>query len=143
MAHGARVVAGLLMLLAAPPMWAVRFHLRSGARQSSSGVSMRKRLHVNDLIAEPGTVEIDWGSLYSYTTSGFSMPSAIKWTPEGNSLYWGRTEYSVAFDSISSITDTGPRTTQFSDRLTFAATSVLYDSEHFDVAFAPQATAFL
>ena len=59
---------------------------------------MRKRLHVNDLIAEPGTVEIDWGSLYSYTTSEFSMPSAIKWTPEGNSLYWGRTEFSANFD---------------------------------------------
>lgn len=109
----------------------------------ASGISLRKRLHINDVITEPGTVEIDWGGLYSYTTSTFTMPSSLKWTPEGDSLYWGRTEYSVSFDSVSSAISGAGRATQFSDRLTFAATSVLFDSEHFDVALAPQATAFL
>jgi len=98
---------------------------------------------VNDLITEPGTVEIDWGNLYSYTTSNFTMPSAMKYTPSGNSLLWGRTEYSVAFDSISSAVDLGTRTTQFSDRISVAATSVVFDSPHFDIAIAPQATVFL
>lgn len=106
-------------------------------------MSLRKRLHVNDLITAPGTVELDWGSLYSYSTGTFTLPSALKFTPAGASLFWGRTEYSVAFDSVASAVDAGVRSTQFSDRLTFAATSVLFDSEHFDVAAAPQVTAFL
>jgi hypothetical protein len=112
--------------------------------QHAMGTSMRKRLHVNDLITEPGTFEADIGGLYSYTSGGFTLPSAFKYTPEGDSLYWGRTEYSVAFDSVSSAIDTGAaRSTQFSDRLTMAATSVLFDSEHFDIAVAPQLTTFL
>lgn len=116
---------------------------RGSQSHHASGVSLRKRLHINDLIAEPGTVELDWGGLYSYTTGASSMPSAIKYTPSGRSVMWGRTEYSVAFDSVSSAVSAGGRATQFSDRLTFAATSVVYDSCHFDVAFAPQITTLL
>jgi hypothetical protein len=111
--------------------------------QHASGVSLNKRLHINDLIAEPGTVELDWGTLYSYTTGFLTLPSALKFTPEGKSVLWGRTEYSVAFDSVASAVNTGVRSTQFSDRLTFAATSVIFDSEHFDIAVAPQVTTFL
>ncbi len=104
---------------------------------------MSKRLHINDLIAEPGTLELDWGGLYSFTTGTLTMPSALKFTPEGKSVLWGRTEYSVSFDSLASAVNTGVRSTQFSDRLTFAATAVIFDSEHFDIAFAPQVTTFL
>lgn len=132
------VLAGLLPLAAAPPAKRRVSHTRH-----ASGISLRKRLHINDVITEPGTVELDLGGLYSYTTSTFTMPSAFKWTPQGDSLYRGRTEYSVAFDSVSSAISADGRATQFSDRLTFAAASVLFDSEHFDVALAPQATAFL
>ena len=71
------------------------------------------------------------------------MPSSLKYTPMGTSIPWGRTEYSVAFDSIDSVPVSGGRDTQFSDRLTFTATSVLHDGKQFDVAFAPQVTAFL
>jgi len=116
---------------------------RVSASRHASGVSLRKRLHVNDLITEPGTVELDWGCLYSYTTGSFTLPSALKFTPAGNSLFWGRTEYSVAFDSVASAVNAGARSTQFSDRLTFVATSVVFDSPHFDIAFAPQVTALL
>ncbi len=138
-----RTAAGLLLLLAVMPVHGVGFHRHSTVRRHTTGVSMRKRLHVNDLIAEPGTVELDFGGLYSYTTSTFTLPSALKWTPEGDSLFWGRTEYSASFDSVSSAVSAGGRSTQFSDRLTFAATSVLFDSEHFDIAVAPAATAVL
>jgi len=123
--------------------------INAGARprllRSSGGSSstLRKRLNVNDLITEPGTVEIDWANQYSFTTSAFTMPSALKFTPLGNSLLWGRTEYSVAFDSISSEVDSGTRTTQFSDRVTLTGTSILWDRPHFDLAFAPQASFFL
>ena len=88
-------------------------------------------------------MELDWGNLYSYTTGNFTMPSALKYTPAGNGILIGRTEYSVAFDSVSSALSVGARTTQFSDRITMTATSVLFDSTHFDVALAPQTTVFL
>ena len=106
--RGQRVVvaAGLLVLLAAPQARAALFHRsRVSPSRHASGVSLRKRLHVNDLIAEPGTVELDWGSLYSYTTGAFTLPSALKFTPAGNSLFWGRTEYSVGFDSVADAVD--------------------------------------
>jgi hypothetical protein len=71
------------------------------------------------------------------------MPSAIKFTPMGKSILWGRTEFSAAFDSVDSIPQTGQRLTQFSDRVTFAANSVLFDGEKFDITIQPQATFFL
>jgi hypothetical protein len=131
-----------LVILGLPKYASARPHFRHSSRIGSS-VGLRKRLHINDLITEPGTAEIDWANLYSFTTSNFSMPSALKYTPAGNSILWGRTEYSISFDSISSAVDLGPRTTQFSDRVALTATSVVFDSTHFDIAIAPQATAFL
>jgi hypothetical protein len=86
---------------------------------------------------------VDWANLYSFTTANFTMPSAFKYTPDGNGLLVGRTEYSVAFNSISSAVSLGNRTTQFSDRVTMTATSVVLDTCHFDIAVAPQLTAFL
>jgi hypothetical protein len=139
-----RTGAGFLILLVAGQAHAARLHRsRVFGSRHASGVSLRKRLHVNDLITEPGTVELDWSGLYSYRTGIFTLPSALKFTPAGGSLFRGRTEYSVAFDSVASAVSAGGRSTQFSDRLTFAATSVIYDSPHFDIALAPQVTAFL
>ena len=130
-------IAGLLLLVVVPSSPA------ASQRHRRSGVSLRKRLNVNDLITEPGTVELEWGTLYSYSTAGWTMPSALKFTPEGASLFRGRTEYSISFDSLASDVNTGVRSTQFGDRLTFAATSVLFDSRYFDLAVAPQVTTFL
>jgi hypothetical protein len=135
-------VVGLIALAAPIRATAALFHLHHSTQHSSTA-TLRKRLHINDLITEPGTVEIDWGNLYSYTSSNFTMPSAVKYTPAGNAFLWGRTEYSIAFDSVSSSIDTGLRTTQFSDRVSLTATSILLDTTHFDVAIAPQATFFL
>jgi hypothetical protein len=131
-----------LVVFSTPKYATARPHFRHSSGVGST-VGLRKRLHINDLITEPGTVEIDWANLYSFTTSDFTMPSALKYTPAGNSVLWGRTEYSLAFDSISSAVDLGSRTTQFSDRVSLTATSVVFDSSHFDIAIAPQATAFL
>lgn len=135
----------LIGLLTAAPLLPAAVHLsrRRVSVRHLSGVVQRKRLHVNNLIAEPGTMEIDFGYLYSWTTEAITLPSSLRVTPEGDSLWWGRTEYGVAFDSISSAVNTGLRSTQFSDRLSFTATSVLFDSEHFDIAVAPQITAML
>jgi len=98
----------------------------------NSRISLRKRLHVNTLITEPGTVEIDWSSLYSLSSTNFTMPAGVRYTPEGPNIAWGRTEYLAAIDSLTSPAG-----------LTLAATSVLYDGPKLDVAFAPQATIFL
>jgi hypothetical protein len=136
-------VAGIAMLFLIPQAQARLRLRRSRIVRHSSNVSQRKRLNVNNLIAAPGTEEFDWGGLYSYTSGDISFPSAIRVTPAGDSLFVGRTEYSVSFDSLASSPIEGSRSVQFSDRLTFAATSVIYASPHFDVAFAPQLITLL
>ena len=118
---------------------------RHPARNSAGNakISLRKRLHVNTLITAPGTAELDWSNLYSLSTSNFAMPSAIKYTPAGSHILWGRTEYSAAFDSISSAEAGGGRLTQFSQAVTQTSTAVLHDGPKLDIAVAPQATFFL
>jgi len=134
------VWACILFPLACPANAAALPRLR---RQRTSNITLRKRLHVNTLITEPGTLEAEWDNLYSFTSGNYSMPSIIKYTPMGKSILWGRTEFSAAFDSVDSIPQTGQRVTQFSDRVTFAANSVLFDGEKLDIAILPQATFFL
>jgi hypothetical protein len=130
------------VLFAVTPANAAVFRRRP-AGSGASKLSLRKRLHVNTLITEPGTIEIDWSSLYSFTTDRFAMPSGVRYTPEGGNIIWGRTEYSVAFDTLTSANVGGSRDTQFSQALTFTATSVLHDGQKLDIALAPQAAVFL
>ena len=106
-------------------------------------ITLRKRLHINTLISQPGTAEVDWGNLYSLTSANYSMPSGLRYTPPGSQIMWGLTEYSVAFDSIASANVGSSRLTQFSQALTFTGTAVLRDGEKLDIAIAPQATMFL
>jgi len=140
-AHGRWVACGLLWLLA-PPGHAALLDSFLGGR-GTSNITLRKRLHVNTLITEPGTIEAEWDNLYSYSSGNFSMPSVIKYTPKGKSVLWGRTEYSAAFDAIDSVALAGQRTTQFSDRLTLAANAVMKDGGKLDIAIQPAATLFL
>ncbi len=109
----------------------------------SANISLRKRLHINTLITEPDTIEIDWAGVYSFSSTNFQMPAAIKFTPQGHHVIWGRTEYSAAFDSLTNTQIAGGRETQFSQSVTATATSVLHDGEKLDIALAPQATFFL
>ncbi len=132
----------VLVGLAFPAPAASRGDVRVGSRRTSN-ITLRKRLHVNTLITEPGTMEIEWDNLYSATSDNFSVPSIIKYTPVGKNILWGRTEYSVAFDSIESVPQAGQRITQFSDRVTVSANAVLHDGEKLDIAIAPQGTFFL
>jgi len=119
------------------------FGLTAPRRPRGSNITLRKRLHVNTLIAEPGTVEIDWSSLFSLSSTNFSMPSAVRYTPQGRYIFWGRTEYSLSFDSVDNVKSGTGRMTQFSQSLTVAATSVLHDGEKLDFAVQPLATFFL
>ena len=84
-----------------------------------STISLRKRVHVNPLITDPGTFELDWSGAVSMDGT-WSFPSAVRFAPA-----WGRTEFSASFDA------------RRFDRPTFAATLVAFDSDHFDIAVAP------
>src|SRR5262245_49846764 len=78
---------------------AALFGSRSGA--PASNISLRKRVHVNTLITEPGTLEVELGGAFS-VGGNFSFPSTIKYTPEGKHVWWGRTEFSASFDTLAS-----------------------------------------
>lgn len=116
---------------------------RSNPGSGNARIALRKRLHINTLIAQPGTAEIDWSNLYSLSSGNFAMPSGLKYTPAGRHIIWGRTEYSAAFDTVDSVNVGGSRLTQFSQAVTLTATAVLRDGDKFDIAIAPQATLFL
>ncbi|HTM51445.1 MAG TPA: hypothetical protein VL285_22270 [Bryobacteraceae bacterium] len=120
-------------------------HGRSLGRpsRSSSPISLRKRLHVNTLITDPGTAEVEWGNDYSFTSVTYTVPSTLKYTPEGRQILWGRTEYSASFDTVSSTVQNDSRIAHFGDRLTFTATSVVFDGEKLDIAIVPQASVLL
>lgn len=117
------------------------------ARPASSrhaNLTLRQRLHINPLITDSGTLEIEWNNLYSGYASDYSMPSTVKYTPEGSTLLWGKTEYSASFDLLEAFSNgNGGRPLHFSDRITATATTVVADLEHFDLAVAPQITSFL
>ena len=108
----------------------------------SSNISLRKRLHVNTLITEPGTFELDVSGLYSFTNGIFTIPAALKYTPEGRHILWGRTEYSVAFDTLSLSNIGTTPLVQFSHTLTMTATVVLHDGKWLDIAIAPQTIVY-
>ena len=108
----------------------------------TSNISLQKRLHVNTLITDPGTFEVDWAGVYSITSSNFNMPTTLKFTPAGRHILWGRTEYSVALDSLDVVDQGGGHVTQFSESVTFSGTAVLHDGQKLDIALEPQATVF-
>jgi len=133
----------IYLALAAPSCFAGLFTRAATPSNGNSKIALRKRLHINTLISEPGTAEVDWGNLYSFSTTNYAMPPGLRYTPAGRHIIWGRTEYSVAFDTVTSAEVGGGRLTKFSQALTFTATSVLHDGEKLDIAIAPQATKFL
>jgi hypothetical protein len=128
-----------ILHLSSPAGSAALFHLAG----RSSNITLQKRLHINTLITQPGTLEIDWANVYSFSTTNYNMPSALKYTPQGRYIIWGRTEYSLAFDSLTVDQIGGGRVAQFSQSVTLQANSVLRDGEKLDIAIAPQATLFL
>lgn len=134
-----RVLAVVALLQTFSPSVFGRVLLRSG---SGGNITLSRRLHVNTLITEPDTIEAEWGGAFS-TTGNYTLPAAVKYTPEGSSILWGRTEFNAAFDSLSSAVLDNSRLNQFSDRFSFGATTVVYDGVKLDIAIAPQASFFL
>ena len=97
---------------------------------------------MNTLITEPGSFEVEWDNVFA-ASGNYVMPSLLKITPEGSHILWGRTEYSIGFDTVSSAVQFDQRINHFSDRVTVAATSVLRDGKIFDFAIAPSVSFFL
>jgi hypothetical protein len=97
---------------------------------------------VNTLITEPGTVEVEWYNDFA-ASGNYVMPSLIRFTREGPDIIWGRTEYSIGFDTVSSVPQFDECINHFSDRVTIAATRMLSDGKIFDFAVAPSASFFL
>jgi hypothetical protein len=131
-----RTRLALFALLLPVAASAALFHL-TGSGERSPAITLRKRLHVNTLITAPGTMEIEWGGAFSRDGS-FTFPTAIHFTPEGPYAWWGRTEFSVSFDSLSY-----NQVNHFGDRISAAATCVVHDGDKLDFAIAPQATYLL
>jgi len=132
--HTTRIV--LIALLLPPAAPAALFHAK-GSGQRSQAISLRKRVHVNTLITEPGTMDIEWGTSVDEDGS-FTFPTTLHFTPEGPYAWWGRTEFDLSFDSLSHNS-----VTHFGDRLTGAATCVVHDGEKLDLAIAPQVSYLL
>jgi hypothetical protein len=143
-AHGSRLLflgIPLLIVLGSVPALG-KIHLpfrRSGQR--SAGPSLRRRLNINSIITEPGTFETEWSNIYS-TSGTFFMPTTLKLTPGTGTGFWGRTELSASFDSMYSASLNNQRSTQFSDHVTVASTSVIYAGQQWNVAIAPVATFY-
>jgi hypothetical protein len=129
----------LVVLLLVPALYAQAPHR---ARNRASSIALRKRLHVNPLITEPDTLDFEWGGAFS-TGGNFTFPAAIRYTPEGSHAWWGRTEFSASFDSLSSVVQPDGRGYNFGDRATLAATCVVHDGDKLDIAVAPQASVLL
>jgi hypothetical protein len=130
--------AALTLFLLRTAALAALFHRGDSVpAERGPAITLRKRIHVNTLITAPGTMEIEWGGSFSFDGS-FTLPMAIHYTPEGHHAWWGRTEFSVAFDSLA--VDSAA---QFGDRTTVAATCVVHDGDKLDIAVAPQASFLL
>jgi hypothetical protein len=106
-------------------------------------IALRKRIHVQPLIAAPGSMDIDVGALYSWSTAAFGLPAAVRYTPSGRHLIWGRTEYSATFDALSDTIANGRRAARFGESITLAAHFLVRDAERLSIAVAPLATVFL
>lgn len=116
--------------------------LCAASAAGSQPISLQRRVHVNTLITEPGSGEVEWDNVFG-VNGNYVMPSLIKFTPKGSNIIWGRTEFSIGFDTVNSVLEFNQRINHFSDRVTVAATSVLRDGKIFDFAVAPSASFFL
>ena len=97
-------------------------------RHQAQSIGNRSRVHVNRLVTESGTIEMEAGISFA-EFAGITNPILLKYTAAGDSLLLGRTEFSVGFDYAHASND-----------ITLAATSLLYDGEHWNVALAPTLT---
>jgi hypothetical protein len=105
-------------------------------------MSLKRRLHVNNIIAEAGTAELELDASFS-PEGDFVFPTLWKFTPDGGKLLHGNTEFSLGYDTAVSDYASGPLATHFSDHLNLNMTSEIIDAGHFSLAAGPQAGFWL
>ncbi|MBI3684713.1 MAG: hypothetical protein HY235_30455 [Acidobacteria bacterium] len=137
MIPGGRLWAMLLFstLLVETASAAVRHRLKR-----VPSLSQRRRMHLQNLVTDPGTVEIEFGVAGS--PNGLTAPFTIKYTPGVSHPFWHRTELSVDMDSVSSLPGDLHWVTQFSDHVGVAVTHLLHQGNRLSLYVAPQ-VAFL
>lgn len=89
----------------------------------------------------PGTLELELGG--SGNAEFFGLPTLLKFTPDVSDGIFSGTEFSVGFDSISSVEIGNDSDTRFGDRIGFAVRRALYQNGGFSFGVAPQAVFFL
>ncbi len=125
----------LLMLVPVPDVSALR-RRRAPTHQGAGGASLRKRLHINSLITQEGTAEVETGgalSLGGDLAGAFSLPTVLKYTPPSSS-----TEFNVSFDSLVDDLEA----THFSDRVTLGLTHEFAPWHGLSLAAGPQVSLF-
>lgn len=130
----------LLLYLAAPATEGAIRRRRMPLHQGSSGASLRKRIHINSLITQEGTVEVETGGNASLTgdaAGAFVMPTVIKFTPKST-----QTEYNVSFDGLAREVSGSTVATHFSDRVTAGVTHEFSGWRGVSVAAGPQVSIF-
>ncbi len=133
----------LALALSIPAASAARLRKSRLTRAAQAG--LRNRLHVNTLITQPGTLEVEWGTTVD-KDGNVATPTLVKYTPDGDNAYWGNTEFSVGFDSFDSNVQDGARSNQFSDHVTVTALTGLsshWTGEYLSLAVGPQITQLL
>ncbi len=127
------VWAVLLMLLGPPAMVGAIRH-RSGRRVST--LSNRRRLHLQNLVSNPGTLEMEMGVAGS--TNTIVSPFTLKYTPGAGGRFLQRTEFSVDLEPVNSVPGEDHWVTQFGDHVGLAAAHLLHQGKTLSVYIAPQ-----
>jgi hypothetical protein len=133
-----RVLAAIHLLLLLAPAGS------SGAQRKpyrTSTTQQRRRFHINPYLTEPGNIDIELGAALSSEYRG--APVNLKYTPDGLGEFGRRTEFSAAFEAVSSSAGGGAWTTHSGDRFAIQASHMLYDAAPFSIVVAPQAAWIL
>ena len=130
-----RVVIPLLYTVASLS-WAQghRSRIRSGA--------LRKRVHVRPLVTEAGSADLEFDGVGS-SGGAYSVPVRLRFTPQGDRWFLGRTEFSVSADAVTSAVGDGHRVTQTGDNITVNLATVWNPVRGFALAAGPQVTAYV
>lgn len=112
------------------------------ASHHPSSLAQRRRLNVDSLITEPGTVEMEWYGVF-WWNGAFSVPTVWKVTPGKESGFWARTELSASFNAVAGQDVDSSYVVQSTDHLTFAATTVVGGLGPIQIAVAPTVTFWL
>lgn len=134
-----RPLSWLFVFMLAIPVPALA-QSRPARNRAVSTLTTRRRAHAQKHTTNPGTLEIEFSAAGS--RNGFVSPFTLKYTPGEGGAFLRRTEFSLDFESVSSLPGDLYWVTQFGDFVGITTTHLLHQDKIFTVFFAPQ-VAFL